>query len=105
MDSLRNFFNLTYFNDLLVKGKLSSDMDSNTKKDNELENGINLDTSLFQELEKLESADIGLRFLVNEETHQVMVCFINRATQKVIRSIPQDKLINLQARDLLDILA
>jgi len=35
----------------------------------------------------------------------VVVCFIDRATQKVIKSIPQEKLINLQARDLLDMLA
>ncbi len=55
--------------------------------------------------EKLECEDIGLRFQLNEETRQVMVYVINRATQKVIRAIPQEKLINLQASDLLDLLA
>ena len=55
--------------------------------------------------EKLECEDIGLRFQLNEETRQVIVYVINRATQKVIRAIPQEKLINLQASDMLDLLA
>jgi uncharacterized FlaG/YvyC family protein len=80
-------------------------MDSKNITNIDAENDINFNTNLFQELGKLESADIGLRFQLNEDTHQVIVCFINRATQKVIRSIPQEKLINLQARELLDMLA
>lgn len=78
-----------------------------TKNSNDMEVGkdMNLNASLLQELEIFENADVGLRFLLNEETRQVVVCIIDRATQKVIKSIPQDKLINLQARDLLDMLA
>jgi uncharacterized FlaG/YvyC family protein len=80
-------------------------MNSDKKEDLEVKKDINFNTSLFNELEILENADVGLRFLLNEETRQVVVCFIDRATQKVIKSIPQEKLINLQARDLLDMLA
>lgn len=60
---------------------------------------------LLSTFEELDRDDIGLRFQLNEETHQVMVCVINRATQKIIRTIPQEKLINLQANDLLELLA
>ncbi|OJX38288.1 MAG: hypothetical protein BGO78_09770 [Chloroflexi bacterium 44-23] len=63
------------------------------------------ETDLSVNFEKLEREDIGLRFHMNEETRQVMVYVINRATQKVIRAIPQEKLINLQASDLLNLLA
>lgn len=62
-------------------------------------------TNILSSFEKLEREDIGLRFQLNEETRQVMVYVINRATQKVIRMIPQEKLINLQASDLLELLA
>ncbi len=65
----------------------------------------NSGASILSNFEKLERADIGLRFQLNEETRQVMVYVINRATQKVIRMIPQEKLINLQASDLLELLA
>lgn len=80
-------------------------METNNSNDMEVGKDMNLNASLLQELEIFENADVGLRFLLNEETRQVVVCIIDRATQKVIKSIPQDKLINLQARDLLDMLA
>jgi len=52
----------------------------------------------------LSSEDIGLRFQVSEESKQVVVCVIDRATQKIIGRISQEQLMNLQAGDLLDLL-
>jgi uncharacterized FlaG/YvyC family protein len=51
----------------------------------------------------LSSEDIGLRFQVSENK-QVVVCVIDRATQKILGKISQDQLMNLQAGDLLDLL-
>lgn len=50
------------------------------------------------------SEDIGLRFQVSDENKQVVVCLVDRATQKIIGRISQDQLMNLQAGDLLDLL-
>jgi uncharacterized FlaG/YvyC family protein len=52
----------------------------------------------------LRSEDIGLRFQVSDETKQVVVCVVDRSTQKTIGLISQDQLMNLQAGDLLDLL-
>lgn len=52
----------------------------------------------------LKSNDIGLRFQVSDETKKVVVCVIDRSTQKIIGLISQDQLLNLQAGDLLELL-
>ncbi len=49
--------------------------------------------------------DIQLKFQVNEETKQVTVYVVDRASKRVIRSIPPDELNNLQAGDLVELLA
>ncbi|PKO15728.1 MAG: hypothetical protein CVU39_09400 [Chloroflexi bacterium HGW-Chloroflexi-10] len=56
-------------------------------------------------LEAPKTSDIGLKFTVNEETKQVTVYVIDRATSRVIRSIPPDELNNLKAGDLVELLA
>lgn len=50
-------------------------------------------------------SDIQLKFQVNEETKQVTVYVVDRSTKTVIRSIPPDELNNLQAGDLVELLA
>lgn len=52
----------------------------------------------------LQSNDIGLRFQVSDETKKVVVCVVDRSTQKTIGLISQDQLMNLQAGDLLELL-
>jgi uncharacterized FlaG/YvyC family protein len=42
---------------------------------------------------------------VNEETKQVTVYVVDRESKRVIRSIPPDELNNLQAGDLVELLA
>jgi uncharacterized FlaG/YvyC family protein len=49
--------------------------------------------------------DIQLKFQVNEETKQVTVYVVDRESKRVIRSIPPDELNNLQAGDLVELLA
>lgn len=50
-------------------------------------------------------ADIQLKFQVNEETKQVTVYVVDRESKRIIRSIPPDELNNLQAGDLVELLA
>ncbi len=50
-------------------------------------------------------ADIQLKFQVNDETKQVTVYVVDRESKRVIRSIPPDELNNLQAGDLVELLA
>ncbi len=49
--------------------------------------------------------DIQLKFQVNDETKQVTVYVVDRESKRVIRSIPPDELNNLQAGDLVELLA
>lgn len=49
--------------------------------------------------------DIHLKFQIDEETKEVTVFVVDRATQKVIRTIPSEELNNLNAGDLVELLA
>jgi hypothetical protein len=50
-------------------------------------------------------SDCFLKFRVDEKTRDVTVYVIDRATKRVLRSIPPEELNTLQAGDLLELLA
>ena len=49
------------------------------------------------------SADIGLKFQVNDETNEVTIFVIDRASKQVLRTIPPEEMKNLSAGDLLEL--
>lgn len=51
------------------------------------------------------SSDVFLKFRVDEKTRDITVYVIDRATKRVVRSIPPEELNSLQAGDLLELLA
>lgn len=51
------------------------------------------------------TADINLRFKINEETQDVTVFMLNRTTREVIRTIPPNELQKLQPGDLISLFA
>jgi len=51
------------------------------------------------------ASDVFLKFRVDEKTRDVTVYVIDRATKRVVRSIPPEELNTLQAGDLLELLA
>lgn len=51
------------------------------------------------------TADVSLRFIVDEDTHAITILVVDRANQKVIRSIPPEELGNFQGGSLFDYFA
>ena len=49
--------------------------------------------------------NVILRFQVNEDLHNVTVYVVDRATKKVVRTIPPDEANKLQTGDLVTLLA
>ena len=51
------------------------------------------------------TSDVSLRFIVDEDTHAITILVVDRANQKVIRSIPPEELGNFQGGNLFDYFA
>ena len=51
------------------------------------------------------SGDISLRFLVDDDTHAITILVVDRASQKVIRSIPPEEMGKFQGGNLFDYFA
>jgi hypothetical protein len=49
--------------------------------------------------------NVSLRFRVDEKTKNITVFIVDRASKRVLRSIPPEELNKLQAGDLLELLA
>lgn len=51
------------------------------------------------------NSDVQLRFRMNEETKEMTVYIVDRASRKVIRTIPPDEVTKLNSGDLVELLA
>jgi uncharacterized FlaG/YvyC family protein len=49
--------------------------------------------------------DVSLRFRVNEDTNEITVYVIDRASRRVLRTVPPEEFTKLQAGDLLQLMA
>ncbi len=52
-----------------------------------------------------DTADVSLRYRVDEKTNELTVFVIDRASRQVLRTIPADELKQLKAGDLFQLLA
>lgn len=50
-------------------------------------------------------SDVVLKFQVNEDTNEITVFLVDRASKQVLRSIPPDEVTKLKAGDLLKLSA
>lgn len=50
-------------------------------------------------------SDVFLKFQLNQETNDVTVFVVDRASRQVVRTIPPDEITKLQAGDLVELLA
>ncbi len=51
------------------------------------------------------TADVFLKFQVNDKTKDVTIYVVDRASKRIVRSIPPDEMNKLKAGDLLEMLA
>ncbi len=51
------------------------------------------------------TSDVSLRFIVDDDTHAITILVVDRANQKVIRSIPPEDIGNFQGGNLFDYFA
>lgn len=58
-----------------------------------------------QSLLPVTNADTFLRFMVDKKTNDITVYIVDRASNRVMRSIPPNEVNNLKAGDLLKLLA
>ncbi|GEM_PF-1268992 len=58
-----------------------------------------------QNLLPVTNGDTFLRFMVDKKTHDITVYVVDRASKRVMRSIPPNEVNNLKAGDLLKLLA
>jgi len=58
-----------------------------------------------QSLLPVTNSDTFLRFMVDEKSNDITVYVVDRASQRVMRSIPPNEVNNLKAGDLLKLLA
>jgi hypothetical protein len=50
-------------------------------------------------------SDVRVKFMVDAQTRDVTVLILDRASQKVIRTIPSDEMANLNEGDILELFA
>jgi hypothetical protein len=50
-------------------------------------------------------SDVRVKFMVDAQTRDVTVLILDRASQKVIRTIPADEMANLNEGDILELFA
>jgi FlaG protein len=50
-------------------------------------------------------SDVSLRFKIDDQTHDLTILILDRASRKVVRTIPPDEIQNLKPGDLLELFA
>lgn len=51
------------------------------------------------------TSDVRLKFIVNENTHDITILVVDRASKKVIRAIPPEEMGQFQKGDIFDYFA
>ncbi|MCL4559619.1 MAG: flagellar protein FlaG [Chloroflexi bacterium] len=59
----------------------------------------------IERVEPVKQADIRLKFLVDSQSNEVTVFIIDRASQRVLRTIPSEELTHLREGDLIELFA